>query len=562
MAGREQLDLRDQAAVDYWFRANSPEYVFLVAGTVGGILPNSQRPAEFIYDNLMIHATVVDAAHRFGAKKLLYLGSSCIYPREAEQPIAESSLLGGPLEPTNEAYAIAKIAGIKLCAAYNKQYGCNFISGMPTNLYGPNDNFDLETSHVLPALIRKFYEAKMRGDPQVTIWGTGTPRREFMHVQDLTDCCLFLMRSYDGEAHVNIGTGEDCSIRELAELIRDRIHPEAELVFDRSKPDGMPRKLLDVSELHRLGWRHRIALPEGIARTCDWFSEHYDEVLAAERSRTGLERTERLAGRARFLRGSVGEGAASIDDPGRIAALRTTIRGKPALESWYRECYETFADAVERSAGNGPVVELGSGAGFLKERLPEVITSDVVAYEGVERVIDAKALPFEDSAVRGHRDAQRLPPHRQRRRLPARGRALPDPWRPPVPGGSARRLDQPADPVARTPRALRRGDARVALRIHGSSRVGERGPRLDGLRARSRATRAGVPGPRARPLPAALAPALLPGRRPEELVAAAGPGVRGGDGARSCAHAAESPVRELRRRRAGASTLEPSELDA
>jgi GDP-L-fucose synthase len=278
LAGREQLDLRDQAAVDYWFRANRPDYVFLVAGTVGGILPNSQRPAEFIYDNLMIHATVVHAAHHFGVKKLLYLGSSCIYPRESPQPMTEAELLAGPLEPTNEAYAIAKIAGIKLCAAYKQQYGCNFISGMPTNLYGPHDNFDLETSHVLPALIRRFHEAKLRGDDQVVMWGSGSPRREFMHVEDLADACLFLMRHYEGDSHVNIGTGEDISIRELAEQVRDLVHPGAEIVLDASKPDGMPRKLLDVSLLHELGWRHRTGLAEGIASTYAWLVEHYDEV--------------------------------------------------------------------------------------------------------------------------------------------------------------------------------------------------------------------------------------------------------------------------------------------
>jgi GDP-L-fucose synthase len=278
LAGREQLDLRDQAAVDYWFRANRPEYVYLVAGTVGGILPNSRRPADFIYDNLMIHATVVQAAHHFGVKKLLYLGSSCIYPREAPQPMTESNLLAGPLEPTNEAYAIAKIAGIKLCAAYKKQYGCNFISGMPTNLYGPNDNFDLETSHVLPALIRKFHEAKLRGEKSVTVWGTGSPKREFMHVEDLADCCLFLMRNYEGDSHVNIGTGEDISIREVAELVRDLVYPEGELVLDSTKPDGMPRKLLDVSLLHELGWQHRIGLREGIASTYEWLQEHYGAV--------------------------------------------------------------------------------------------------------------------------------------------------------------------------------------------------------------------------------------------------------------------------------------------
>jgi GDP-L-fucose synthase len=270
-ATRDQLDLRDQAAVNYWFRANRPEYVYLVAGTVGGILANSTRPAEFIYDNMLIHATVVHAAHQFGVKKLLYLGSSCIYPRECSQPMTEEQLLTGALEPTNEAYAIAKIAGIKLCEAYRKQYGADFISAMPTNLYGPNDNFDLASSHVLPALIRKFHDAKASGQAEVVIWGTGTPRREFLHVDDLADACLFLMERYDATPHINVGTGEDLSIRELAELIRDIVHPQARLRFDTSKPDGMPRKLLDVSRLRALGWRHRIPLREGIASTYEWF---------------------------------------------------------------------------------------------------------------------------------------------------------------------------------------------------------------------------------------------------------------------------------------------------
>src|SRR5579862_1156877 len=208
-ATRDQLDLRDQAAVQYWFRANRPEYVFLVAGTVGGIFANSSRPAEFIYDNMMIHATVVHAAHLYGVKKLLYLGSSCIYPREAAQPMSEDALLVGPLEPTNEAYAIAKIAGIKLCQAYRRQYGCNFISAMPTNLYGPNDNFDLNASHVMPALIRKFHDARIARRREVVIWGTGTPRRELLHVDDLADACVFLMDRYDEAPHINVGTGED-----------------------------------------------------------------------------------------------------------------------------------------------------------------------------------------------------------------------------------------------------------------------------------------------------------------------------------------------------------------
>jgi GDP-L-fucose synthase len=270
-ATREQLDLRDQAAVNYWFKANRPEYVYLVAGTVGGILANSTRPAEFIYDNMLIHATVVHASHEYRAKKLLYLGSSCIYPRDCEQPMTEAQLLTGALEPTNEAYAVAKIAGIKLCQAYRTQYGDDFISAMPTNLYGPNDNFDLASSHVLPAMIRKFHDAKLAGSREVVIWGTGTPRREFLHVDDLADACVFLMDRYGEASHINVGTGEDLSIRELADAVRAIVYPEAALEWDASKPDGMPRKLLDVSRLHALGWRHRVGLREGIESTYRWF---------------------------------------------------------------------------------------------------------------------------------------------------------------------------------------------------------------------------------------------------------------------------------------------------
>jgi GDP-L-fucose synthase len=270
-ATRDQLDLRDQAAVSYWFRANRPDYVFLAAGTVGGILANSTRPAEFIYDNMMIHATVVHAAHLYGAKKLLYLGSSCIYPRACPQPIKEEYLLTGELEPTNEAYAIAKIAGIKLCQHYRAQYGSDFISAMPTNLYGVNDNFDLTSSHVLPALIRKFHEAKDRGDREVIVWGSGGARREFLHVDDLADACIYLMHHYDEPSHINVGTGEDLTIAELADMVRRVVYPEATVTFDRSKPDGMPRKLLDVSRLHALGWRHRIELSDGIESTYEWF---------------------------------------------------------------------------------------------------------------------------------------------------------------------------------------------------------------------------------------------------------------------------------------------------
>src|SRR5258706_8249191 len=276
VARREQLDLRDQAAVNYWFKANRPEHVFLVAGTVGGILANSTRPAEFIYDNMMIHATVVHAAHLFGSRKLLYLGSSCIYPRDAPQPMKEEHLLSGYLESTNEPYAIAKIAGLKLCQAYRKQYVCGFISAMPTTLYGPHDTFDLTSAHVLPALIRKFHDARLAGRREVEIWGTGTPRREFLHVDDLADACVFLMRRYDEAPHVNVGTGEDQTIRELAETVRDIVHPGAVLAFDASKPDGTPRKLLDVGRLHALGWRHHIGLREGIETSYRWFLENRD----------------------------------------------------------------------------------------------------------------------------------------------------------------------------------------------------------------------------------------------------------------------------------------------
>jgi GDP-L-fucose synthase len=288
-ATRDQLDLRDQAAVNYWFRANRPDYVFLVAGTVGGILANSTRPAEFIYDNMMIHATVVHAAHLYRAKKLLYLGSSCIYPRDASQPMKEEALLTGTLEPTNEPYAIAKIAGIKLCQAYRRQYGSNFISAMPTNLYGPNDNFDLQSSHVLPAMMRKFHDARTDGHLQVTIWGTGKPKREFLHVDDLADASLFLMQHYEREDHINVGTGADLSIRELAEVVRGVVYPDAELVFDTSKPDGSPRKLLDVTRLHDLGWTHRVGLKEGVQSTYQWFLSHHASLRMREDRRRPAE---------------------------------------------------------------------------------------------------------------------------------------------------------------------------------------------------------------------------------------------------------------------------------
>ncbi len=280
-ATRAELDLRHQSAVNAWFAANKPEYVYLVAGTVGGIMANSSRPAEFLYDNMMIHGTVIHAAHEQDTTKLLYLGSSCIYPREAPQPITEDTLLTSPLEPTNEGYALAKITGIKLCDYYRQQYGRDFISAMPTNLYGPGDNFDLESSHVLPALMRKFHEAKGTGEP-VEVWGSGSPRREFLHVDDLASACLFLMDDYGQAGHINVGTGVDVTIRELAETVRSVVDPSAELNFDPSKPDGMPRKVLDVSKLHELGWHHTIELAAGIESTYEWFLEHSSELRGVQ----------------------------------------------------------------------------------------------------------------------------------------------------------------------------------------------------------------------------------------------------------------------------------------
>ena len=268
---RSDLDLLDRTSVRRFFEMERPEIVFDAAARVGGIITNSEKPVEFLIENLTIQNNVIQAAADFGAAKLLFLGSSCIYPKLAPQPISEDSLLTGPLEPTNDAYALAKIAGIKLCQAYAKQYGKNFISAMPTNLYGPNDNFDLRTSHVLPALIRKVHEAKASGARSVSVWGTGTPRREFLHVDDLADACLFLLKNYDSPEIVNIGCGEDVSIRELAETIRETLGFDGDLVFDTSKPDGTPRKLLNIEKIRSLGWTPRIPLREGILDAYAWF---------------------------------------------------------------------------------------------------------------------------------------------------------------------------------------------------------------------------------------------------------------------------------------------------
>jgi GDP-L-fucose synthase len=281
---RPELDLRDAPAVEAFFAREKPAYVLLAAARVGGIHANNTYPVEFLLENLEIQNNVIAAAHRHQVRKLLFLGSSCVYPKFAPQPIEENALLSGSLEPTNEAYAIAKIAGIKLCQAYVREYGANFISAMPTNLYGPHDNFDLNASHVLPAVLRKAHEAKLAGKPYMDMWGTGSARREFLHVDDLAGACLFLMRHYESPEIINIGCGEDLTIRELAELVCDVVGYQGELRWDTSKPDGTPRKLLNVSKLDALGWKPRIGLREGIAHSYEWFLNHVaPEALSAAR---------------------------------------------------------------------------------------------------------------------------------------------------------------------------------------------------------------------------------------------------------------------------------------
>ena len=274
----KELDLREQQAVRTFFAAEKPDYVILAAARVGGILANDTWPADFIYDNLMMEANVIHASYENDVKKLLALGSTCIYPKLASQPLKEEYLLSGPLEPTNEWYAVAKIAGIKLCQAYQRQYGCNFIAAMPTNLYGPGDNFDLEKSHVLPAMVRKFHEAKFEQHPSVTLWGTGKALREFLYVDDLADACIFLLQQYDAPEIVNIGVGEDLTIAELAGVVRDGVGFEGEVLYDASKPDGTPRKLVDTSKINGLGWQARTSLRDGIKNTYRWFLDNAENL--------------------------------------------------------------------------------------------------------------------------------------------------------------------------------------------------------------------------------------------------------------------------------------------
>lgn len=274
----KELDLRDKEQVDSFFEEEKPEFVFVAAAKVGGIVANNEFPADFIRDNLMIQTNVIDASYRNQVEKLLFLGSTCIYPKLAPQPLKEEYLLTGPLEPTNDAYALAKIAGIKMCQSYNKQYGTNYISAMPTNLYGENDNFDLQSSHVMPALIRKFHEAKLSNQPSVEVWGTGTPKREFLYSDDLADACVYLMNHYNDDEIINIGVGEDVSIKELAETVQLVVGFKGELKFDTTKPDGTPRKLVDTTKINQLGWKAKVELEDGIRKAYDWFLNNTDKL--------------------------------------------------------------------------------------------------------------------------------------------------------------------------------------------------------------------------------------------------------------------------------------------
>ncbi|WP_290756509.1 MULTISPECIES: GDP-L-fucose synthase [unclassified Exiguobacterium] len=274
----KELDLRDKEQVDRFFKEEKPEFVFVAAAKVGGIVANNEFPADFIRDNLMIQTNVIDASYRNQVEKLLFLGSTCIYPKLAPQPLKEEYLLTGPLEPTNDAYALAKIAGIKMCQSYNKQYGTNYISAMPTNLYGENDNFDLQSSHVMPALIRKFHEAKLSNQSSVEVWGTGTPKREFLYSDDLADACVYLMNHYNEDEIINIGVGEDVSIKELAETVQRVVGFEGELKFDTTKPDGTPRKLVDTTKINQLGWTAKVELEDGIRKAYDWFLNNTDKL--------------------------------------------------------------------------------------------------------------------------------------------------------------------------------------------------------------------------------------------------------------------------------------------
>lgn len=398
-----ELDLTNQAAVNSYMERMRPDYVFIAAAKVGGIWANSNYPAEFIHINLAIQTNLIHACYEMGVRKMLFLGSSCIYPKDSEIPIKESSLLTGPLEPTNEAYAIAKIAGVKMCDYYRKQYGCDFITAMPTNTFGPHDNYDLRTSHMIPALIHKFHLAKIKKEPYIQIWGSGNPRRELIYVDDVADACLFLMDHYSEPGPINIGSGEDYSVKEIAQLIQKEVGFEGELTFDLTKPDGVYRKVMDVSRILNLGWKPKVSLNLGMKQAYEWFEKHYDSVAIhpSYKKEPLIFKSAVIASKIKHLLIQPQLLNRGLDDYETTLIHRETILRKSFLKQVYEYHYSDFeAEARKIKNQSGLSLELGSGGGFLKQVMPDVITSDVKPWPGVDQVESAYQLSFKDNQLK------------------------------------------------------------------------------------------------------------------------------------------------------------------
>ncbi len=399
----DELDLRDQVATRKFFQKKKPKYVFLAAAKVGGIWANANYPAEFFRNNISIESNVIHNSYEAGVKKLLFLGSSCIYPKDSEIPIKESSLFTGPLETTNEAYAVAKIAGIKMCEYYRKQYGCDFISVMPTNTFGPNDNFDLKTAHMLASLIYKFHSAKINGEDSVMVWGTGKPRREIMYVDDIADACFFLMENYSSHQPINIGTGEDFSITEIAERIKKITDFNGEIKYDLTKPDGVYRKVMDVSRMLDLGWKPKVSLEAGLKMSYDWFVANYQKIYVypSFKKKPFLFKVKEIASPIKKFLINPELSNKSLDSHETLIIHKKTLLGKPFLKKLYLNYYSDFA-SLDKGLKSVPgrSLELGSGGGFLKTLIPEIITSDVTLYPGVDQIENAYKLSFKDNELK------------------------------------------------------------------------------------------------------------------------------------------------------------------
>ncbi len=399
----DQLDLMDPIATLAFFKKYSPEYIFMAAAKVGGIWANMTYPAEFCHVNLGIQNSVIHGAYEVGVKKLLFLGSSCIYPKHSEIPIKESSLLTGPLEPTNEAYAIAKVAGVKMCEYYRKQYGCDFISVMPTNTFGPFDNYDLQTAHMIPSLLHKFHLAKIKGEPTVSIWGTGAPRREMIYVDDVADACLFLIDHYSDSVPINVGSGDDFSIAEVAALIQKTVNFPGNVSYDTTKPDGVYRKVMDVSRVRDLGWRSQIPIEEGMKLAYDWLEKNYANLMlhpSYKKKPIFVKSPKAVDKIKRFVIHPLMANR-DLDDPESFNVHKAIIQSKPFMVKVYLSHYIDFLRS-EQDLGQTPGIslEIGSGGGFLKSVLPSIVTSEVMPVEGVDRVEDAAHLSFKDQELR------------------------------------------------------------------------------------------------------------------------------------------------------------------